>query len=319
MFMQNLSFLPRQESIILISNFPFTIPILSSKMFHNMKQEKRGRWTDSHKLVIKHWHYCLTFIFIVLALGVPFFTTKLEDAAYIADYLSGFAAALAFIWLIASFRLQSQELALQRNELALQRQAIELQTKEVQSMSEYASLEQVANIVNGAIQKLAKSKSGITKPEQLYEACMPSSDWNTIYQSTNPQEVHKAYLSWGPKYAAATQFLSSMTIAAKLYLKGSNNTSVDYSLPNDQFFYINKCWIEKIPHISEYFHSTYLVAETVFLLEPGVKSLKLAEVIAMQKRFSKDVIKKKYVEELISYHRERGLEGPAIYREAINR
>ena len=38
----------------------------------------------------------------------------------------------------------------------------------------------------------------------------------------------------------------------------------------------------------------------------------------MQKCYSKDVFDKKYVEELISYHREKGLEDPAIYRQATN-
>jgi len=269
-------------------------------------------WPYIRSFIVKYWLYCLTFVFVVLAVIIPFFAPTLENAAYIGDYLSGFAAALAFIWLIASFRIQSQELTLQRNELALQRQAIELQTKEIQSMGEYAALEQVANIVNGAVQKLAKSKSGVTQPEQLFEICVPSSDWATMLQSRNPQEVHKAYLNWGSKYGAATQFLASMTIAAKLYLRGSNNTSVDYTLSDDQFFYINKCWIEKIPHISEYFHSTYLVAEAVFMLGPGIKSLHLAGVTAVQQLFGRDVFDKKYVEELISYHRERGLKGPAI-------
>lgn len=54
------------------------------------------------------------------------------------------------------------------------------------------------------------------------------------------------------------------------------------------------------------------------MLEPSVKSLHLAEVIAMQKCYSKDVFDKKYVEKLISYHLEKGLEGPAIYRQATN-
>lgn len=261
-----------------------------------------------------HWLWYLTAAFIIVAIVTPILTTKLEDASNIADYLSSYAAVLAFVWLIASFRLQSKELALQRSELALQRQAIELQTKEIKSMSKYAALEQVANVVNGAVQKLSKSKSGVTTPEELYQVSMPTAEWATLTESTNPQEVYNAYKNWGTKYGAATHFLASMTVAAKLYLKSTNNTSVDYSLSDVKFFYINKAWIEKIPHISEYFHNTYLVAEAMTMLEPGVKSIHLAGVTALKQLFSKEVVDKKYVEELISYHRERGLKGPAIAR-----
>ena len=266
------------------------------------------------RYVKEHWLGFLTGLIIIVAIITTIVVSKLEDASYVGGYLSGFAATLAFIWLIASFRLQSQELTLQRKELELQRRAIELQTSEIQSMSKYAALEQVANVVNGAVQKLAKSKSGVTQPEELYEVSMPSAEWTTLMESINPQEVYSAYKSWGKKYGAATHFLASMTVAAKLYLKSTNNTSVDYSLSDAEFFFVNKAWIEKIPHISEYFHNTYLVAEAMTMLEPGVKSIHLAGVTALKKLFSKEAFDKKYVEELISYHRERGLEGPAIAR-----
>lgn len=262
----------------------------------------------------EHWLWILTGLIIIVAIITPIVVSKFEDASYVGGYLSGFAATLAFIWLIASFRLQSQELTLQRKELELQRRAIELQTSEIQSMSKYAALEQVANVVNGAVQKLSKSKSGVTTPEELYQVSMPTAEWATLMESTNPQEVYNAYKNWGTKYGAATHFLASMTVAAKLYLKSTNNTSVDYSLSDAKFFYGNKVWIEKIPHISEYFHNTYLVAEAMTMLEPGVKSIHLAGVTALKQLFSKEAVDKKYVEELISYHRERGLKGPAIAR-----
>lgn len=266
------------------------------------------------RFVKEHWLGFLTGLIIIVAIITTIVVSKLEDASYVGGYLSGFAATLAFIWLIASFRLQSQELTLQRKELELQRRAIELQTTEIQSMSKYAALEQVRNMVDGAVQRLAKSNSGVTEPGELFQASMPTVEWATLLESTDPQEVHNAYKSWGQKYGAATQFLASMTLASKFYLRSINNTSVDYGLSDAQFFYINKVWIEKIPHISEYFNHTYLVAEAMTKLEPGVKSIHLAGITAIERLFSKEVFDKKYVEELISYHRERGLEGPAIAR-----
>jgi len=264
--------------------------------------------------VREYWLLCFTAAFIIVAIVTPILTTKLEDASNIAAYLSSYAAVLAFVWLIASFRLQFKELTLQRSELTLQRQAIELQTKQIQSMSEYAALEQVANVVNGAVQNLAKSNSGVTQPEELFQVSMPTAEWAILLESTNPQEVYNAYKNWGIQYGAATHFLASMTVAAKLYLKSTNNTSVDYSLSDASFFYINKPWIEQIPHISEYFNNTYLVAEAMTMLEPGVKSIHLAGATAIRQLISKEAIDKKYVEELISYHRERSLKGPAIAR-----
>ena len=262
----------------------------------------------------EHWLWILTGLIIIVAIITPIVVSKFEDVSYVGGYLSGFAATLAFIWLIASFRLQSQELTLQRKELELQRRAIELQTSEIQSMSKYAALEQVANVVNGAVQRLSKSKSGVTTPEELYQISMPTAEWFTLMESTNPQEVYDAYKNWGTTYGTATHFLASMTVAAKLYLKSTNNTSVDYSLSDATFFYRNKVWIEKIPQISEYFHNTYLVAEAMTMLDPGIKTIHLAGVTALKQLFSKEAFDKKYVEELISYHHERGLKGPAIAR-----
>lgn len=261
----------------------------------------------------KHWLGCLTVVLLLAGLATLAVCETLEDAAYIGSVLSGFAAVLAFIWLIASLRLQSKELALQRHELSLQRRAIELQTEEIEGMREYAALDQVATIVSAAVLRLSESDSGVTRPEQLFPATMPTPEWKVLLESTVPEKVIEAYKTWGTKFAAATQFLAAMTLAAKLYLKATG-IAVDYDLPDAKFFYDNKTLIEKIPHISQYFHSTYLVAECVFRLEPGMKSLNLAEVAAMKMLLGEDIFERKSVDELIAYHRARGLKGPAIAR-----
>ena len=208
--------------------------------------------------------------FLVLALS-----DKISDAAQFGDYLAGFAGSLAFLWLVASFSQQGKELALQRRELSLQRKALELQTNELRNMGEFAALEQVNHIIESALKKLKDGPEATNNPSKLIMACMPSEEWKIIIESTNPKEVFDAYKAYGDKTGPVHQFIASTASAARLYLKATGNIHVDYTLPDIKFLYINKPWIEKIPHISEYSGTIFPVVESVFLIEPGMKSMDL--------------------------------------------
>ena len=49
------------------------------------------------------WAWVLSVVVVILALGIFFFSPNVVTAGNIGDFLSGFASALAFIWLIAAF------------------------------------------------------------------------------------------------------------------------------------------------------------------------------------------------------------------------
>src|SRR5580658_5986610 len=92
--------------------------------------------------VRRYWFGFLTAIVLVSAATVLIFSSNLQQASNIGEFISGFASALAFLWLIASFQLQAGEIASQREELKLQRRALEGQAVELRNASKFSALSQ---------------------------------------------------------------------------------------------------------------------------------------------------------------------------------
>lgn len=264
------------------------------------------------------WLKFTTIGIFVTAFLVLVLSDKISDAAQFGDFLAGFAGALAFLWLVASFRQQGKELALQRRELSLQRRALELQTNELRNMGEFAALEQVNHIIEGALKKLKDGPEATSNPSKLMMSCMPSEEWKILLESTNAKDVFDAYKVYAEKTGPVHQFIASTASAARLYLKATGNIHVDYLLPDINFLYINKAWIEKIPHISEYSSTIFPVVESLFLLEPGMKSMNLAGFVSMQKHLDINIMKEGSIKELLEYHELNNKELPAIAKNLTN-
>ena len=264
------------------------------------------------RAILDKW-LCLTTLFLVFsAILTVILSKKISDAANIGDFLSGFAGALAFIWLIASFRQQKEELRLQRKELGMQRSALQLQAKELHKMGKYAALEQVNHMIQSGLKKLEEAPEGFNSVTALTVSILPTKEWKIILESDDPQKVYDSYLLFMKKSGPTKQFISTIANASKFYLEAIGNTYVDYSLPDINFIYINKVFIEKIPHISEIFYSTYDAVEFLISYEPGYKSITLAGFIAIEKVNGTDLMKKEAKEELYKYHEEKRLELPKI-------
>jgi len=84
---------------------------------------------------------------VVVAVAVFLLSPDMATRSQLGDYLSGFASAIAFIWLIAAYLQQGRELRLQRQEIAFQRQSLDLQREEFKKMGKYAGLEQIAHLL----------------------------------------------------------------------------------------------------------------------------------------------------------------------------
>lgn len=259
-----------------------------------------------------NWLKFTTIAIISIAILVLIFTKDISDAAQFGDFLAGFAGSLAFLWLVASFRQQGAELALQRRELSLQRKALELQTNELKNMGEFAALEQVNHIIGSALKKLSRGPEATNEPSKLLMACMPSDEWKILLESTEPKEVFDAYKKFGEKTGPIHQFIASIASASRLYLKATGNIHVDYTLTDINFLYINKPWIEKIPHISEHNSNVFSLVESMYLLEPGLKSMNLAGFISMQEYLGVNIMKEDSIKELLEYHKANNKELPAI-------
>jgi hypothetical protein len=255
---------------------------------------------------------------VMITLTWPISELSINKSAAFGDSfgpLTSLFSGLAFSGLIITIVMQKDELKLQRKELELQRTALQNQADELKNMSKYAALDQVRSMVNATILRLSESGGETTKPEHFFSAMMPGAEWKILLESTDPEEIMQAYATHSKKTAPADQFISSLASIAKFYLRSVGNESVDYTLDDNNFIYINSPWFKDVPYLSTHITSSALYAEQRSRYEPAHKMFMLAFLVASQKMTGNaDIIKGGSIEELVEYLNERGKDLPAIAR-----
>lgn len=259
------------------------------------------------------WLLALTGLIIFIALLVLLVPEKLSTSASFGDFVAGFAGALAFLWLVAGYRMQVVELSLHREELKEQRIALQTQANELKSMSRFAALDQVRSMLDSALKRLSQSGTETKKPEQFLASSMPGPEWKILMESTNPEEVMDAFKIYTEKTGPVETFISSYSSAAKFYLKSSGNVTVDYKLPTHEFVFINRSWLEEVPYLSTHLYAVCQYSEIHLNYEPAHKTFMLAFLVASQKFTGKmDIVKKDSVSELKQYLDKQNKNYPAI-------
>ena len=247
-----------------------------------------------------HWLEVITGLFVVAVLAA-WFIMPLERAAQTGDLLAGFAGALAFVWLIASFRQQSKELRLQREELSLQRNAIQLQTNELKHMARLTTARQVVTIVEAANNRLRELRQPFRSPDELRTACMSYREWKVILESQNPQHIVDVFNNWQKVSEkvekAARPYLASLCEAARLYFWATDKGGIKEGLIDEQFFSTYRTNISQIPHLSEYSDIGSTLAN-VLLDKPDRSVLRLAGLTAALRLSGKNLNQEKEVKYL---------------------
>ena len=224
----------------------------------------------------------------------------IETASQIGGYISGIAASLAFIWLIAGFFQQSKEIGLQREELSMQRNALLLQKEELKKISKFNALQQISSIIDSFNMSLpAKQIPNINNVEDLHMAFINGmkDEWKIILESPNAKDVFDSHVKWLKIESICRQFISIFYSAIKLYAETTGEITI---LENDneaQFIYFDYKKIKDIPHLQQYSGTAYGVASNLFLFDPGLKRIKLAGFEATNKLIP-DVVKKDALEKL---------------------
>jgi hypothetical protein len=105
-----------------------------------LEREAKGKavamksWIRSplpNEMITRYLPHGMTTALLVLAVTLAWRIEKLETLNQIGGFIAGFAGALAFVWLVAAYHLQGNELKLQREELKLQRASLDLQKEEL--------------------------------------------------------------------------------------------------------------------------------------------------------------------------------------------
>lgn len=225
----------------------------------------------------KHLPSLLTFAVLLFALVLVWRFQKLEELNQIGGFVAGFSSAVAFIWLVAAYRLQSQELKLQREELTLQRASLDAQRDELKKMGKYAALEQMSRILTQFEDSLAKSADGMPKSIAELPMAITSAmkNWNTILKSDDHWQVHDLHMQWQKVLSPSQEFLARIVSAIEIYEEA---TSEKLLLAGDSsaarlYFSIEK--LRNIPFVRNYIGTAQLVATELFLFEPGLDAIAL--------------------------------------------
>jgi hypothetical protein len=239
--------------------------------------------TSRHTLS-RGWPWALTAVVIVGA-GLTFFLVPdMQTRSQLGDFLSGVAGTIAFIWLIAAYFQQGQELRLQREELALQRQALTPQHQELQRMSKYTALERASQLLEQFDQRLSKNESGPRSIRGLLTAFYDGMirDWKIILTLHDPQEIAEIYAKWTVVESACWEFLSSIVSAIELYEEATGTAFLPEDNSAAMRIYLAPNTIMNIPFIRPYIGTAKALAENMILTEPGLNKLQLRGLEAMQ-------------------------------------
>ena len=243
------------------------------------------------KNTLGNWPWLLTGLVIFFAIILILKTKNLTTAANIGDFVAGFAATLAFIWLIAGFFQQRKELELQRNELSLQRTSLDLQKDEIRKIGKYNALSQIERMLENFNASLpARNLPNVTATEHLNMLFMNgwTSTWKTILNSKDPQHVIAAYNQWSIIEAVCNQFLSIVVSALNLYVEATEDFFLARYKEEDTeatVIYMNGNKLSQIPHLQKYSGTANALAQDIFLMGPGIKRVRLAGFSAIKQLY----------------------------------
>jgi hypothetical protein len=230
------------------------------------------------------WEWLLTIWIVCGAVFLLVTASSLERSAQIGEFISGFSAALAFLWLIVGLRSQAADLKMQRQELALQRVALEKQAKELKNSSKFASLSQIEAVLDRAATKIRESPTGAKDPQDITSVWITGmAKWKMILESRDAALVSSLYEDWIKVEVLAKSYLASISVALKIFMEHHLERSFDSTLSDEEFVYIYSSWMNKAPYLSEHLGPAYMIANLVFLSQPGLKALRVGGMYAIGK------------------------------------
>lgn len=227
--------------------------------------------------LFKHLPAFLTAALVVVATVLAWKVDKLETLNQIGGFVAGFSGALAFIWLVAAYRLQSQELRLQREELTLQRASLDAQREELRKMGKYAAMDQMARILIQFEESLAKSAQDMPKSVSELPVAITAAmkSWKTILESKSDQQVHDLHMSWQRVLAPAQEFLARVVSAIELYEEATSERLLHQAETPAARIYFSIDSLRSIPLVRNYIGTAQLVATELFMFEPGLDAIAL--------------------------------------------
>jgi len=247
----------------------------------------------------RSWPWILTGLMIAAAVLVFLLIPDMATRSQLGGYLAGTASTIAFIWLIAAYLQQGNELRLQREELAMQRISLDLQRNEIKRLGKFAALEQVAHLLDQFELSLRNNpESPVKSVNDLPMAFMNALPlYKTITESSNSQTIRDSFVAWMRIEGPCSEFLSRIVSAVELYSEATGENVFVMGASPDERIYFNYQKLLNIPFVRHYIGAAYSVATNMFLTEPGRDKIHLAGYGAMNE-LSPGLVKAEAIAEL---------------------
>lgn len=260
----------------------------------------------------EHWFGFVTALTLAVASCVLALSQNLEQASQIGEFISGFAATLAFLWLIASFQLQAREIASQREELKLQRTALEGQAAELRNASKFSALSQIADIMDRAKEKIARSQIVSSEADLTGAFTSGLAHWKPILESRNAQLVQDHYQQWLKTEGLVRSYIASIAMSLKIYLEYFALQEFDRSQADEDFVYVYQTWMNRVPYLTEHSANAFMLANFLVMYQPGLKAMRLAGLVASKLVLGTDLFKEGTLEKMKKELEKEGVTIPAI-------
>lgn len=234
----------------------------------------------------KIWPWTLTAVLVTAAICAAVLAGSIESAAGMGSFVSGFASALAFIWLVAGYYQQWTELRLQRRELRLQRKALKLQRNELAKAAQHGALSQIDAMLRGFAASLPHRGLEVVGIELFPTVYMTAMEmWETILHSSDDEHVVAGYVKWLRLENTAVEFLGVLRLAAQLYEESADHLRLSQEHDPIAFVLENARSLSAVPHIQQYLGPALSLARFMQTTEPGRTRIRAKGMTATERLY----------------------------------
>jgi hypothetical protein len=207
-----------------------------------------------------------------------------DTATAVGTYAGAVISGLAFLWLVAGFWVQAEELKLQRDELALQRRAVEQQGRDTRELARLGALEQVASMFSGFNASIPGR--GINQCDTIHDVprqLVPRMAlFRTILTAPDASARYHAYLDWSTMEGLAVQLMGCAATAIRLLAPYTPELTETGDLTNEDLIIRNEGPLQRLPHVQSYALSIIMTARLFSTSGDLVLAVRVAGLEASQ-------------------------------------
>ena len=221
-------------------------------------------------VVSRRWPWFLTGVVLAAAVLAGIVCEGWPSAEAVGSFVAGFAGAVAFIWLVAGYFQQKDELALQREELRAQRESLDLQKVELHRMAVHGALGQMAIMLSDFDHRLpGLAIAGLSGYEDIGRELAERLDaLERAIRLDRAELIIEGYASWVQVESIALRFLASIQMGAELYQRHAEGFGLDPEPDPVLFLLKNDGSLRTVPHISDRMHAGRELASALQRLRP---------------------------------------------------